>query len=137
MLAPAGLLLIAALALGVFHGPLDGVENVSARFADEPAYVASVLDSAPTPSYVDQGAPEFSVAGNVIGVASTVAAAVLALLSLRVVKLPRQSTTPLDQLAEGVAKPLRTLHSGHVGDYVAWLLMGVAGLGAGFALALR
>ena len=93
MLAPAALLLIAALALGVFHGPLDGVENVSARFADEPAYVASVLDGAPTPSYVDQGAPEFSVAGNVIGVASTVAAAVLALLSLGVVKLPRQLTS--------------------------------------------
>jgi hypothetical protein len=32
--------------------------------------------------------------------------------------------------------PVRTLHSGHPGDYVAWLVTGVAALGAAFAIAL-
>jgi multicomponent Na+:H+ antiporter subunit D len=31
--------------------------------------------------------------------------------------------------------PLRDLHSGHIGDYVAWLVFGVAALGGGLALA--
>jgi multicomponent Na+:H+ antiporter subunit D len=33
--------------------------------------------------------------------------------------------------------PLRALHSGHIGDYVAWLALGVAALGGSFALALH
>jgi multicomponent Na+:H+ antiporter subunit D len=32
---------------------------------------------------------------------------------------------------------LRRLHSGHVGDYVAWLTFGLAALGGLFALTLR
>jgi multicomponent Na+:H+ antiporter subunit D len=32
---------------------------------------------------------------------------------------------------------LRQLHSGHVGDYVAWLTFGLATLGGLFALTLR
>jgi hypothetical protein len=32
---------------------------------------------------------------------------------------------------------LRALHSGHVGDYVAWLTFGVAALGGAFAFVLR
>ena len=31
---------------------------------------------------------------------------------------------------------LRALHSGHVGDYVAWLVAGTAALGASFAVLL-
>ena len=32
---------------------------------------------------------------------------------------------------------LRTMHSGHVGDYVVWLTVGVAILGVAFSFALR
>jgi multicomponent Na+:H+ antiporter subunit D len=34
-------------------------------------------------------------------------------------------------------QPLRVVHSGHIGDYVAWLVAGVALLGASFAIALQ
>jgi multicomponent Na+:H+ antiporter subunit D len=34
-------------------------------------------------------------------------------------------------------RPLRTVHSGHIGDYVAWLVAGVTLLGASFAIALQ
>jgi multicomponent Na+:H+ antiporter subunit D len=33
--------------------------------------------------------------------------------------------------------PLRAVHSGHIGDYVAWLVAGVALLGGAFAIALQ
>src|SRR5204863_14750 len=45
-----------------------------------------------------------------------------------------------DRLRAGGARALdglRRLHSGHVGDYVAWLTAGLAALGAVFALSLR
>jgi multicomponent Na+:H+ antiporter subunit D len=46
--------------------------------------------------------------------------------------LPGASGRALRQALSG----LRTLHSGHVGDYVTWLVVGVVVLGATFAAAL-
>lgn len=59
--------------------------------------------------------------GLLLDVASTVLAAALAGLA---VTRPRRAAAP-DRAA-----PLRRLQSGHVGDYVAWLLVGAAFLGA-------
>jgi hypothetical protein len=39
-------------------------------------------------------------------------------------------------LARGL-QPLRAAHSGHIGDYVAWLTFGTAVLGGLFALTIR
>ncbi|MFI6854103.1 hypothetical protein [Streptomyces sp. NPDC050416] len=54
--------------------------------------------------------------GVLLGLASTALALALAAVA---VTRPR-----------GRALPLRRLHSGHVGDYVAWLLVGTTLLGA-------
>ncbi|GGW46221.1 hypothetical protein GCM10010503_23660 [Streptomyces lucensis JCM 4490] len=59
--------------------------------------------------------------GILLGLASTALAAALAALAV---------TRPRWVAAPGWAVPLRRLQSGHVGDYVAWLLMGVTVLGA-------
>ncbi|MEU0005195.1 complex I subunit 5 family protein [Streptomyces sp. NPDC006314] len=59
--------------------------------------------------------------GILLGVASTVLAAALAGLAV---------TRPRWVAAPAWAGPLRRLQSGHVGDYVAWLLAGVTVLGA-------
>ncbi|MES9525587.1 complex I subunit 5 family protein [Streptomyces capoamus] len=59
--------------------------------------------------------------GLLLDAASTVLAAALAGLA---VTRPRRAAAP------GRAAPLRRLQSGHVGDYVAWLLVGAAFLGA-------
>ncbi|MFJ9817613.1 complex I subunit 5 family protein [Streptomyces sp. NPDC101151] len=59
--------------------------------------------------------------GILLGLASTLLAAGLAALA---VTRPRRLATP-DR-----ALPLRRLQSGHVGDYVAWLLVGATVLGA-------
>src|SRR5207247_1296693 len=40
-------------------------------------------------------------------------------------------------LSERALDPLRALHSGRVGDYVAWLVSGVAALGGALALSLH
>ncbi|GGS69347.1 MULTISPECIES: complex I subunit 5 family protein [Streptomyces] len=59
--------------------------------------------------------------GVLLGVASTALAAALAGLAV---------TRPGWVAAPGWAAPLRRLQSGHVGDYVAWLLVGTTVLGA-------
>jgi multicomponent Na+:H+ antiporter subunit D len=48
-------------------------------------------------------------------------------------RLPRRAQRAL---ARGV-EPLRALHTGHIGDYVAWLTFGVAVVGGLFALTIR
>jgi multicomponent Na+:H+ antiporter subunit D len=39
-------------------------------------------------------------------------------------------------MVRGVA-PLRAVHSGHVGDYIAWLTFGTAVIGGLFAITIR
>lgn len=43
----------------------------------------------------------------------------------------------VDRVTSPAIGTLRRVHSGHVGDYVAWLISGVAALGAAFGLAAR
>jgi multicomponent Na+:H+ antiporter subunit D len=62
-------------------------------------------------------------AGAVLGALGVAAVGVLRLSSLRTVR-PAFAW-------------LRALHSGHVGDYVAWLTTGIAVIGTAFALTLR
>jgi multicomponent Na+:H+ antiporter subunit D len=58
--------------------------------------------------------------GILLGVASTVLAAALAALAV---------SRPSLLAADGWGRPLRRLQSGHVGDYVAWVLAGATLLG--------
>ena len=46
-------------------------------------------------------------------------------------------TRLVDAALGRVVAPLKAVHSGHVGDYVAWLTAGVAVLGGLFAVTIR
>ncbi|MER6078285.1 complex I subunit 5 family protein [Streptomyces sp. NPDC001833] len=70
------------------------------------------------------GAPaaaHWTATGVLLGCLSTLLAVGLAALAV---------TRPGLLVAKGLALPVRRLQSGHVGDYVAWLLVGAAALGA-------
>ncbi|GGU06264.1 complex I subunit 5 family protein [Streptomyces violascens] len=69
-------------------------------------------------------APHWTPTGVLLGLASAVLAACLAGAAVR---------GSASQEPYAWTKPLRRLHSGHIGDYVAWLLVGTALLG-GLAL---
>jgi multicomponent Na+:H+ antiporter subunit D len=62
-------------------------------------------------------------------VAAAIAAVAVAAVALYVDRLPRPAARTLARL--------RALHFGHIGDYVAWLSVGVATIGGAFALTLR
>ncbi|MFI5972258.1 complex I subunit 5 family protein [Streptomyces sp. NPDC051452] len=99
------LLLAAALAVGV----APGFGDLVARSVNEAGSGGA------------HASAQWTAHGALLGVASTALAAALAALAV---------TRPGWLAAPGWAEPLRRLQSGHVGDYVAWLLVGATVLGA-------
>ena len=59
------------------------------------------------------------------------------LAALRRDRLPATFRRGAMAAVRGPTAALRAVHSGHVGDYVAWLTVGLAILGGAFAVALR
>ncbi len=127
MLAPAGVLLLLALGVGLWPVLAKEARRAAAVFQNQAAYSSAVFaDSSPPPiADPDQPLPH----GYLAGATSAGCAAAFALVALFAHRLPR----PLRRLGS-TGKPLlsilRTLHSGHVGDYVVWIVVGVAALGA-------
>jgi multicomponent Na+:H+ antiporter subunit D len=105
------------LAWGLVPGLVDAVAGPAAHFVDRHAYTATVLRGA-TPHVPTAGLEGPSASAWLYALASAVLAIVVALVR----------TVP-----EG---PVRALHSGRVGDYVAWLATGAAIVAGVFALTL-
>jgi multicomponent Na+:H+ antiporter subunit D len=105
------------LAWGLVPGLADAVTSSTAHFVDRQAYVAEVLRGA-TPRVPGVATKAPTVEAWLYGLASVALAVVVAMLRA---------------VPEG---PLRALHSGRVGDYVAWLATGTAVVAGVFALTL-
>jgi multicomponent Na+:H+ antiporter subunit D len=136
LFAPALGLLLAGLAVGVMPGLAHAAQEAAARFLDGRAYADAVLRGLPA------GQPPVGSASPPTGIdllyaaGSTAGALALALLTLFGHRLPRRPPRALAAALGAGSNRLRALHSGHPGDYVAWLTLGVATLGGLFAVAL-
>ncbi len=134
MLVPAALLL-GAVILGLIPGAVAGVERAAARFTDHSAYAAWVLHGVHVswpvahPSRVEA----VEVATGLLATVGALAAAGIGLFGrpLRE-RLPERTSAR----ARGAVRGLRGLHSGHIGDYIAWWTAGASLLGAVCLLAL-
>jgi multicomponent Na+:H+ antiporter subunit D len=73
----------------------------------------------------------------VYGVGATVGALAFAALGLYRRRLPAAWRRSSGRVAKRPVASLKALHSGVVGDYVAWLTAGVALLGGLFAVVVR
>ena len=123
MLAGGALPLVAALGLGLWPGLHEGARRAAATFVGSAAYRAHVLGGASMPR-VELRPPEpasFGSAAAAVGLA-----VLLAALTLGARERGARALGPVRELADGVRQALRRLHSGHVGDYVAFLTMGAA-----------
>jgi multicomponent Na+:H+ antiporter subunit D len=105
------------LAWGLVPGLIDAANGAAARFVDRGAYVAEVLHGTAT-AVSAPGGHGLTTTAWLWGVASTLGAVAVACLR----------TVPVG--------PLRPLHSGRVGDYVAWLAAGTAVVAGFLALAV-
>jgi multicomponent Na+:H+ antiporter subunit D len=131
-------LLAGGLALGLVPGLADDAAGAAARFVDRGAYAATVLHGEPTPlagagavHVPEPGVRDWLLA--LLTVAGAFSLAAVALLRGPLHDLPRGAPGRWLRAALG---GLRLLHSGHVGDYVTWLVVGTVALGAAWAAGL-
>ncbi|MBO1417121.1 complex I subunit 5 family protein [Streptomyces sp. FH025] len=122
MVAVPGLLLAGCLAVGVLPGIGRALASGAAAFTDRAGYLADVLGR-PAPPAAPPPEAWWTASGTGLGLLSVLLAAGFATAALR--RDPRRGT---GRLYRAAVLPLRRLHSGLLGDYVAWLTVGLAAL---------
>jgi multicomponent Na+:H+ antiporter subunit D len=122
-------LLAGSLAVGVVPAVARAVSRASVEFVDRAGYVAQALSGAPGHPAAPPPEAGWTGAGVLLGLLSALLAVGVAAAGLWGSRLPaalRGATRALDPALTA----LRRVHSGHVGDYVAWLFVGVTALTA-------
>ena len=135
MWVPAVLLIAGGVAAGVWPGLADAALGAGEAFTDRAGYAAAVLEGAavaPPPAHASSP-PWFDY---LIGVGSAACALGVAALALFAPRPRWRPATELGSVVSRFGAGLRALHSGRIGDYVAWLLAGFTALGGLFGLAL-
>jgi multicomponent Na+:H+ antiporter subunit D len=129
MVVVPALLLVLTVAVALIPGAVPAVEEAAARFTDHAAYARWVLAGravhwpAVVPSHI-------SVADVVYSAGSVLGAVVLAAFGLFGRPLRRRVPVALGVPWLRALHTLRDLHSGHIGDYIAWWTAGTSLLGA-------
>jgi multicomponent Na+:H+ antiporter subunit D len=129
MLAAIGILLLGSLAAGAVPGVGPALGGAADRFMDRAGYVAAALHGATRSPLTAVPDVDWTLLGGGLGVLSAVLAVGFALVAIYAARLPGAALLLLRGVRQALAG-LRALHTGHVGDYVAWLFVGVAALGA-------
>jgi multicomponent Na+:H+ antiporter subunit D len=109
------------------------ISEAAGRLKSQPAYLRAVYGSVATPDTLPVS-PGF-LGPALRGFTATALAFLLALTSVFRRRIGR--TARLGAYLEGPMMLLRPLQSGHVGDYVLWLTIGSATLGAAYVVLLR
>jgi multicomponent Na+:H+ antiporter subunit D len=134
MLAPIAALLLGALAIGVLPGAHTAAERAATFFTDAGGYASEALTGTAAPLPHVAAAADWNLSGVLFGLLSAGLAVALAAGALYADRLPGAR---LGRRIDGlVLQPLRTVHSGHIGDYVAWMMTGMATLAAFVGLPL-
>jgi multicomponent Na+:H+ antiporter subunit D len=135
VIVPA-VLLVGVLVLGLIPGAVPDVERYAAQFVDHHAYAAWVLHGQHValpvlpPSHI-------SAADYAYSLASTFGALLVAAYGLfGEAVVNRRLRLPARPLVRTV-NVIRTLHSGHIGDYIAWWSAGVSLVGGICLITLR
>jgi multicomponent Na+:H+ antiporter subunit D len=135
LLVPA-LLLAAAIMIGLIPGAVPGIEVAAAHFGDHQSYLDWVLHG---------GAAHFPHASTshvesydyLYGAGAAVGAVTLAGLALFGAPLRRRLPNTVLRPVLVAVGGLRQLHSGHIGDYIAWWTAGAAVLGGASLVFLK
>lgn len=126
MRAPALGLLGGALVLGLIPALGLWADSAAARFMDRAGYTEAVLlGRTGYPPIGNLSGGSWDPSSVLVGIATAVLATGVALASLYGARLPEGIGRLLGRLARPLGI-LRRVHSGRVGDYVVWLLLGVA-----------
>lgn len=136
MFIPALVLLLLALAVGLIPPLQEQVRASAYTMADHTGYQARVLDGAKLPD-LSPSKEESPMTGSLLRAFGATAAAVLLALFTLSPKWPKRKKRPYFFPIRGPLYGLRAIHTGHVGDYVAFLTFGVAAIGIAMGLLIR
>ena len=128
MLIVPGVLLLGAIVIGLIPGLAPAIGRAAAHFTDHASYATWVLQGrqvhySPVPSSQVEGFDYLYAA------ASTVGAVAIAALTLFGAPLRRRLPPGFEGPPRAALTALRRLHSGHIGDYIAWWTVAAAMLG--------
>jgi multicomponent Na+:H+ antiporter subunit D len=132
MVVVAMTLAVAGLVVGALTGVAANAVEAAHQFTDRLGYAAAVLDHRP-PLPAPPEVWHTTTSSVVWSCVTLVGSFVVGFASLYRGRLPEAVS---GALARGLA-PLRAVHSGHIGDYVAWLTFGTAVVGGLFAITIR
>ncbi|HET7328312.1 MAG TPA: hypothetical protein VFJ14_13620 [Nocardioidaceae bacterium] len=131
MVAIAGLLVAAGLLTAFIPDFAGDARDAAQRFITRPVPPTELPPAATAHS------PTITFRSLMFAVGSVVGAVVVASFQLfRHRLLPARLLRAQEALLRPTYDALRRLHSGHVGDYLAWMMVGFAVLAATFGLSL-
>jgi multicomponent Na+:H+ antiporter subunit D len=135
MIGPSWVLLAASVVACVVPGVHRVAAAAAATFVDRPGYVSAVLHPgiAHTPAGEGSVSPVWTLSGVGLGLIAVALAAAVAAAGVWSAQLPGWVGVAL-RPARPVVAALHGLHEGHVGDYVAWTVLGIAGFGVAMVL---
>lgn len=129
MTLPGGILIVLTLVLGISTAIGVSFGHAAAIFMDTQGYIASALfgvDTHPAPAVAVH---VWTTDGLANGLITTILAVVFGAAGVwhqRLPCVPEWARQPPLRALDA----LRGVHSGHLGDYVAWMLVGIAGFAA-------
>jgi multicomponent Na+:H+ antiporter subunit D len=135
VIVPA-VLLLAVLVLGLIPGAVPGVERYAAQFVERHAYAAWVLHGAriPLPVLPPSHISAADYAYSAVSVLGALLVAAYGWWGEHAVNTRR--FLQIHPVRNGV-EVIRNLHSGHIGDYIAWWSAGVSLIGGICLVTLR
>lgn len=131
MLVAIIVLLALGLCVGLVPAVAQGAAEAAAQLVDRAGYVDQTLSGASASPALPE-AVHWTASGVGFGLLAVALAVCVALIAIYQDSLP-DGLTSLGRRISPVRHVLHRAHSGHIGDYVAWLLFGSAAL---FALVL-
>ncbi len=128
MLIVPAMLLLGAIVVGLIPGAVPGIETAASHFRDHAAYVRWVL-SGVVPHFSAVSHSHVETFDYLYGAGGALGALAIASLTLFGATLHRRLPQTLIGPLRAALTGLRELHSGHIGDYIAWWTLGTALLG--------
>jgi multicomponent Na+:H+ antiporter subunit D len=137
MVAPAVVLAVLGLGLRLVPGTEPAAHTAAERLHDGAGYAEAVLGGSSLVPPAVRPAEPVAASSVLLAALSTLGAVGFAALSLRWHAVPKALRRVVERAGLPVMDGLRRLHSGYIGDHIAWLTLGTAVLGGLLAVALR
>ncbi|MBV9252839.1 MAG: NADH dehydrogenase [Actinobacteria bacterium] len=135
LMAPAVVLLLVGLAIGLTPHLAQHTETVAGQFRDRAHYASAVLDGRDGRIAVETKVPK--AAGTWWSLASALSAVAVAAAALFRRRMVDASVRARARVLGAPVRALRRLHDGYIGDYAAWFTVGLACVCGSFALLVR